>query len=313
MPRFSYFGRPLKVMPDDFDAQSEKLHKMLAAAGLGSRREMEELIASGAASINGHPARVGDRVRPADVVRVHGRVVHLPWQKTLPRVLMYHKPEGEIVSRDDPEGRPSVFDRLPRLKGQRWISVGRLDFNTEGLLIFTTHGELANRLSHPRYEVEREYAVRILGELTQEQMQRLSTGVELEDGLAKLDSIVAAGGEGANQWYRLVLKEGRNREVRRLFEALGLTVSRLIRVRFGPIALPPRLKRGMLQDLSDEEVEQLLDWCGLGQPAPADGRRTGQPERHGKGLHPHRLRQKPTAETPGSKPPARPPGKPRGR
>lgn len=314
MPRFSYFGRPLKVMPDDFQAQSEKLHKMLAAAGLGSRREMEELIASGAASINGKPAQVGDRVKPADVVRVHGRVVHLPWQRTLPRVLMYHKPEGEIVSRDDPEGRPSVFDRLPRLKGQRWISVGRLDFNTEGLLVFTTHGELANRLSHPRYEVEREYAVRILGELSPEQTERLLSGIELDDGVARVDSIVPAGGEGANQWYRLVLKEGRNREVRRLFEALGLTVSRLIRVRFGPIVMPPRLKRGMLHDLSDEEVQQLLDWCGLGQPAPADGRRTGQPERHGKGLHPYRLRQKPAAETSGgTKKPARPPSNPRGR
>lgn len=312
MPRFSYFGRPLKVMPDDYEAQSEKLHKMLAAAGLGSRREMEELIASGAASINGQTAQVGDRVKPADVVRVHGRVVHLPWQRRLPQVLMYHKPEGEIVSRHDPEGRPTVFDRLPRLKGQRWISVGRLDFNTEGLLVFTTHGELANRLSHPRYEVEREYAVRILGELRPEQTERLLSGIELDDGMARVDSIVPAGGEGANQWYRLVLKEGRNREVRRLFEALGLTVSRLIRVRFGPIAMPPRLKRGMLQVLSDEEVQQLLAWCGLAQPAPADARRAGLPARHGKGLHPQRPRQNPTAEATGTKRSTRPPGKPRG-
>lgn len=311
MPRFSYFGRPLKVMPDDHEAQSEKLQKMLAAAGLGSRREMEALIASGAASINGQPAQVGDRVKPADVVRVHGRVVHLPWQRTLPRVLLYHKPEGEIVSRDDPEGRPSVFDRLPRLKGQRWISVGRLDFNTEGLLVFTTHGELANRLSHPRYEVEREYAVRILGELDREQTDRLLSGIELDDGMARVDSIVPAGGEGANQWYHLVLKEGRNREVRRLFEALGLTVSRLIRVRFGPITMPPRLKRGMLQALSDEEVQRLLEWCGLGLAAPADGRRAGQPARHGKGLHPYRLRQNPMAAASDTKQLARPPGKPR--
>lgn len=313
MPRFSYYGRPLKVMPDDYETQSEKLHKMLAAAGLGSRREMEELIASGAASINGQPAQVGDRVRPTDVVRIHGRVVHLPWRKTQPRVLMYHKPEGEIVSRDDPEGRPSVFDRLPRLKGQRWISVGRLDFNTEGLLVFTTHGELANRLSHPRYEVEREYAVRILGELDREQTDRLLSGIELDDGMARVDSIVPAGGEGANQWYRLVLREGRNREVRRLFEALGLTVSRLIRVRFGPIAMPPRLKRGMFQDLSDEEVRQLLDWCGLGQPAPADGRRSRQTARHGKEERPYRPGPDPTAEAPTTKQPGRPPGKPRGR
>lgn len=296
MPRFSYLGRPLKVLPEELVSQSEKLHKMLATAGLGSRRDMEALIASGGVSINGQPAKVGDRVKPDDVVRVHGRVVHLPWQRTLPRVLLYHKPEGEIVSRDDPEGRPSVFDRLPRLKGRRWISVGRLDFNTEGLLIFTTHGELANRLSHPRYGVEREYAVRILGELTPEQMQRLTTGVELEDGIAKVDSIVAAGGEGANQWYRLVLREGRNREVRRLVEALGLTVSRLIRVRFGPIAMPARLKRGMLQDLSEEEVEQLLDWCGLGSPAGSGGKRQVKPAAPGAYMHPYRRRLNQTAQ-----------------
>lgn len=309
MPRFSYYGRPLKALPEELVSQSEKLHKMLAAAGLGSRRDMEALIASGAATINGQPAQVADRVRPDDVVRVHGRVVHLPWQKALPRVLLYHKPEGEIVSRDDPEGRPSVFDRLPRLKGQRWISVGRLDFNTEGLLIFTTHGELANRLSHPRYEVEREYAVRILGELTTEQMQMLTTGVELEDGPAKLDSIVAAGGEGANQWYRLVLKEGRNREVRRLIEALGLTVSRLIRVRFGPIAMPARLKRGMLQELSEEEVGQLLDWCGLRLPAVLGGKRQVKPAAPGASRHPYRRRLNQTAQVKAH--PARSPGKPR--
>lgn len=310
MPRFSHAGRPLKALPEELVSQSEKLHKMLAAAGLGSRRDMEALIASGAASINGQPAQVGDRVKPDDVVRVHGRLVQLPWRKTLPRVLLYHKPEGEIVSRDDPEGRPSVFDHLPRLKGQRWISVGRLDYNSEGLLIFTTHGELANRLSHPRYEVEREYAVRIRGELSAEQMQRLTTGVELEDGSAKVDNIVAVGGEGANQWYRLVLKEGRNREVRRLIEAIGLTVSRLIRVRFGPIAMPARLKRGMLQDLSDAEVEKLLDWCGLGLPVTSGSRRQVKAALPGVGLLPRRRRLKQTAEV--IVPPARKPGKPRG-
>ncbi len=307
MPRFSYYGRPLKALPEELVSQSEKLHKMLAAAGLGSRRDMEALIASGAVTLNGRPAQLGERVKPVDVVRVHGRVIHLPWQKTLPRVLLYHKPEGEIVSRDDPEGRPSVFDRLPRLKGQRWISVGRLDFNTEGLLIFTTHGELANRLSHPRYQVEREYAVRILGELTPEQMQRLTTGVELEDGLAKVDSIVAAGGEGANQWYRLVLREGRNREVRRLIEALGLTVSRLLRVRFGPVIMPPRLKRGMLQDLTEAEVEQLMAWCGLALPPDNGGKRptrTGVPG----GFH-HPYRRRPSRTTRGIVTPERAPVK----
>jgi 23S rRNA pseudouridine2605 synthase len=189
MPRYSYLGRPLKALPDGPASQSEKLHKMLAAAGLGSRRDMEQLIARGAVTINGHPAQVGDRVGPTDVVRVHGRPVQLPWRRMLPRVLLYHKPEGEIVSRDDPQGRTSVFDKLPRLKGQRWISVGRLDYNTEGLLIFTTNGELANRLAHPRYEVEREYAVRVLGGLTPEQIAQLTEGIALEDGLARVESL----------------------------------------------------------------------------------------------------------------------------
>ena len=293
MPRFSYLGRPIKAAePTSGDAQGEKLHKMLAAAGLGSRRDMETLIAEGGVTVNGLPAKVGDRITAVDVVRVHGRPVRLPWEKTLPKVLLYHKPEGEIVSRDDPEGRPTVFTRLPRLKGQKWISIGRLDFNTEGLLVFTTSGELANRLSHPRYEVEREYAVRVLGELDKAKMDALIRGVDLEDGPARVESIVPADMEtdSANRWYRLVIKEGRNREVRRLFEALGLTVSRLIRVRFGPVAMPPRLKRGMLQDLTDDEVTRLLEWCGLGaaeKPAPGPGRKA---EGAGKVAHPYRRR-----------------------
>lgn len=294
MPRFSYKGRPLKAAPDaETSGQSEKLHKMLAAAGLGSRRDMEAVIAEGGATINGQPAKVGDRVTPGDEVKLHGRLVRLQWQPTLPKVLLYHKPEGEIVSKDDPEGRPSVFDRLPRLKGQRWISIGRLDFNTEGLLIFTTSGELANRLSHPRYEVEREYAVRVLGELEPAQMDTLLRGVELEDGTARVESIVQADldTDSANRWYRLVIMEGRNREVRRLFEALGLTVSRLIRVRFGPVAMPPRLKRGMLQDLTDDEVTRLLEWCDLGAPdkaRPGPARKADPAA--GKVAHPYRRR-----------------------
>lgn len=294
MPRYSFLGRPLKAMPDDPASQSEKLHKMLAAAGLGSRRDMEQLIASGAVSINGQPAQVGDRVGPTDVVRVHGRPVQLPWRRTLPRVLLYHKPEGEIVSRDDPQGRPSVFDKLPRLKGQRWISVGRLDYNTEGLLIFTTNGELANRLAHPRYEVEREYAVRVLGGLSPEQIAQLTEGIALEDGLARVESLQPAGGEGANQWYRLVIKEGRNREVRRLIEALGLTVSRLIRVRFGPIAMPARLKRGMLLDLEEHEVMELLKWCGLTRLLPAGEGGAGRDAREAS-AQPRRARGRPAA------------------
>ena len=198
MPRYSFLGRPLKADPDA-EAQSEKLHKMLATAGLGSRREMEALIETGAVTLNGETAKVADRVKPGDQVRVKGRPVKLVWEESLPKVLIYHKPEGEIVSRDDPDGRPSVFNKLPRLKGQRWISIGRLDFNTEGLLIFTTSGELANRLSHPRYEVEREYAVRIFGELTEGQMTQLTEGIELEDGPASFDSIRPQGGKTAKE------------------------------------------------------------------------------------------------------------------
>jgi len=289
MPRYSFLGRPLKADPEA-EAHSEKLHKMLAAAGLGSRRDMEALIESGAVTLNGQPAKVADRVKPGDEVRVKGRAVKLVWEESLPKVLIYHKQEGEIVSRDDPEGRLSVFDKLPRLKGQRWISVGRLDFNTEGLLVFTTSGELANRLSHPRYEVEREYAVRVLGELTKEHMDTLTAGIELDDGVAQVENIFAVGGEGANQWYQLVIKEGRNREVRRLFEALGLTVSRLIRVRFGPIAMPPKVKRGMFLDLTDAQVRELLKWCGLESSLPAKkplGRRGEDASKIG---HPYRRR-----------------------
>ena len=174
-------------------------------------------------------------------------------------MLLYHKPEGEIVSRDDPQGRPSVFDKLPQLRSSKWISIGRLDYNTSGLLIFTTDGELANRLMHPRFEVEREYAVRIIGRLTEEQTRALTSGVELEDGLAKFDQLSDEGGEGSNRWYRVTLKEGRNREVRRLFEAVGLMVSRLMRVRFGPINLPPRLKRGKSIELDEAETRRLLE------------------------------------------------------
>jgi len=272
MPRYSYMGRPLKVRTEELDDRSEKLHKALASAGMGSRRDMEQLIADGRVQLNGQLAKVGDRVKPGDLVKVNGRVVRLGWKKQLPRVLIYHKQEGEIVSRDDPEGRPSVFEHLPPVRGGRWITVGRLDFNTEGLMVFTTDGELANRLSHPRYEVEREYAVRLLGALDAEKMNTLLNGVELDDGIARVDSIVPAGGEGVNQWYHLVIREGRNREVRRLMEHMGLTVSRLIRVRFGPIAMPARLKRGMKEELPEAEVETLLRWCGL-ESEPASAKR----------------------------------------
>lgn len=235
-----------------------KLQKLLAQKGLGSRREMEALIAAGEVSVNGKVAIVGDRVGPEDVVRIGKRIIRLNLEESLPKVLLYHKPEGEIVSRDDPEGRPSVFDKLPHLRSSKWIAIGRLDFNTSGLLIFTTDGVLANRLMHPRFEMEREYAVRILGELTAEQMKQLTTGIELEDGVAAFSYLAEQGGEGINHWYRVILKEGKNREVRRMFEAIGLTVSRLMRVRFGPINLPPRIKRGQWLELDEKETRQLL-------------------------------------------------------
>ena len=229
---------------------------MLAGAGLGSRREMEQWIAAGRVSVNGEPAGIGTRVSADDRLQVDGRPVRLKRNATV-RVLLYHKPVGEIVSRDDPDGRPEVFDKLPRLRAAKWVAIGRLDFNTSGLLIFTTSGELANRLMHPRHSIEREYAVRVLGELREDQIQALRTGVPLADGEAHLDSIADAGGQGSNHWYNVVLSEGRNREVRRLFEALNLTVSRLMRVRFGPIALPSHLKRGQMRELDDAEIARL--------------------------------------------------------
>ncbi len=247
------------------EQQGERLQKVLAQAGIGSRREMEEWIAAGRVTVNGEVATLGMRVQEGDVVRADRRVVHVKLQgEKLPRVLLYHKQEGEIVSRDDPEQRATVFDKLPRLRGQKWTAIGRLDFNTSGLLVFTTSGELANRLMHPRFEVEREYAVRVQGEMTPEQMrQMVKQGIELEDGPVKFEKLSDEGGEGFNHWYRLVLKEGRNRIVRRTFEALGLPVSRLMRVRFGIINLPPRLKRGMLAELGEGEVRQVMDWAGL--------------------------------------------------
>ena len=240
---------------------------MLAGAGLGSRREMERWIAAGRVSVNGETASVGTRISAGDRVQVDGRPVRLQ-QGAAARVLLYHKPTGEIVSRDDPEGRPEVFDKLPRLRGAKWTAVGRLDFNTSGLLIFTTSGELANRLMHPRHSIEREYAVRLIGELSEEQMQTLRTGVQLDDGPAHLDGIEDAGGRGSNHWYNVVLSEGRNREVRRLFEALNLTVSRLMRVRFGPLTLPSYLKRGQMRELDEAEIGRLLAALEF-QPAAA--------------------------------------------
>ena len=248
-----------------------KLQKALADIGVGSRREIDGWIAAGRVQVNGEPAQVGQRVMPGDRVRVNGKMVQLRLTPRVPRVLLYHKPEGEIVSRDDPGGRPTVFSRLPRLKSGRWIAIGRLDFNSCGLLLFTNDGALANQMMHPRYGIEREYAVRLLGQIDDETRARLLEGIELEDGLAHFNHLVDAGGEGANHWYRLSLGEGRNREVRRMFEAVGLQVSRLMRVRYGPIVLPPRLRRGQVVDLPPDDVRRLVRSAGRPSvpPAPA--------------------------------------------
>jgi 23S rRNA pseudouridine2605 synthase len=273
-----------RVVKQALVAQSEKLHKVLADAGVGSRRDMEELIVAGRVSVNGEPAHVGQRVAPSDIVRINGKP--LPQRRAAsgrpPRVLLYHKPAGEISTQDDPEGRPTVFDKLPRVGGGRWVAVGRLDFNTEGLLLFSTSGELANRLMHPRYEVEREYAVRTLGELTAAQQQKLLDGVTLDDGPAHFSKLEDAGGAGVNHWYRAILAEGRNREVRRMFDAVGLEVSRLIRIRYGAVQLPRSLARGRFQELSSEWVQAWMHDLGIGTDELRGERPAGQSKPNGK-------------------------------
>ena len=275
------------------DAVTPKLHKVLADAGIGSRREMEELIIAGRVSVNGEPAHIGQRVGANDVVKVNGRPITRPNASKPPRIILYHKPAGEIVSHDDPAGRATVFARLPKIRVGKWLSVGRLDLNTEGLLILTTSGELANRLMHPRYGAEREYAVRVLGELGEEQQAQLLKGIELEDGKAQFGSFEYLGGEGSNRWYRVTLNEGRNREVRRMFEAVGVTVSRLIRTRFGEVVLPRNLRRGRWEELDGTLVTALMVQLGLLRDdgeASAGGRRgqrgMSQPLSHDSALPP---------------------------
>ena len=251
---------PSSPKPPTNPPQAERLQKLLAAAGLGSRREIEGWIAAGRIRVNGAPAKLGDRAIPSDVVELDGVRIGLKAAASRPRVLLYHKPDGEMVTRSDPGGRPTVFERLPAIPGGKWVAVGRLDINTAGLLLLTDSGELANRLMHPRYEVEREYAVRVLGELTEEDRRRLLAGVQLEDGTARFDRLEPSGAaEGANRWYRVVLREGRNREVRRLFEALGRKVSRLLRVRYGPVSLPRDLRPGRWVELDAESVASIVN------------------------------------------------------
>ncbi|BEV73638.1 hypothetical protein THUN1379_31200 [Paludibacterium sp. THUN1379] len=257
-------ARKLRETRVDYDnLEPVRLQKALAQSGVGSRREMEEWIEAGLVLVNGQKATLGDKVVPHDRVTVKGNPIKLKWADRLPRVILYHKQEGEIVTRDDPQGRVTVFDRLPQAKTSRWVAIGRLDINTSGLIILTTSGELANNMMHPSFEVEREYAVRVLGELTDEQRREMCQEIELEDGPARFERIIDQGGEGVNHWYRVIIKEGRNREVRRMFEHFGLQVSRLMRVRFGQIGLPPRLKRGQFYELNEVEVAAVMKWAHL--------------------------------------------------
>jgi 23S rRNA pseudouridine2605 synthase len=250
---------PSSPKPPTSPPQAERLQKLLAAAGYGSRRQIEAWIAAGRVSLNGAPARLGDRAGTGDRIELDGKPLALKPAGARPRVLLYHKPDGEMVTRSDPGGRPTVFARLPPIPGGKWVAVGRLDINTAGLLLVTDSGELANRLMHPRYEVEREYAVRVLGALSPENRTKLLSGVRLDDGIGRFDRLEPSGAaEGANRWYRVVLREGRNREVRRLFEAVGCKVSRLLRVRYGPVELPRDLRPGNWIELDGKTVAEIV-------------------------------------------------------
>ena len=265
--------------------RSIRLHKALADAGLGSRRQIEEWIAAGRVTVNGTVAETGASIEGSENVCVDGRPVYLSSAPRRTRVLAYYKPDGELITRDDPEGRPTVFEHLPPLRDGRWIAVGRLDLNTQGLLLLTSDGELANRLMHPSNGIERQYAVRVLGTVDADILQRLRDGVLLEDGVARFDDIVDAGGSGANHWYQVILREGRNREVRRLWESQGVTVSRLMRVRYGPIELPRGLRAGRWAELDARQINDLRFAVGLPPqkdetpafrgPRPGDSPRAG--------------------------------------
>jgi 23S rRNA pseudouridine2605 synthase len=277
------FKRVLSPLPE-----TPKLHKVLAQAGLGSRLEMEQLILQGRISVNAEPAHVGQRIQFGDTVKVNGKPIRVHISPPPPRVIAYHKPAGEVVTHDDPQNRPTVFRRLPRLFHGKWQSVGRLDLNTEGLLLLTSSGELANKLMHPRFGLEREYAVRVLGALNNEEKKRLLEGVMLDDGVAQFGSIEAGGGEGANCWYKVTISEGRNREVRRMFEAVGHAVSRLIRIRYGAMVLPRGLKRGAFVELGEQEILALTSAVSRAESRADPRGETGQPAGEGAEGQPRR-------------------------
>ena len=252
-------------------AETPKLHKVLAQSGMGSRLEMEQLILEGRISVNNEPAHIGQRIQFGDSIKVNGKPIRYRIDPPPARVIAYHKPVGEVVTHDDPQNRPTVFRKLPKLAQGKWQSVGRLDLNTEGLLLFTSSGELANNLMHPRFGLEREYAVRVLGALSKEEKQALLDGVQLDDGVAQFGSIEDGGGEGSNCWYRVTISEGRNREVRRMLEAVGHAVSRLIRIRYGAMLLPRGLKRGAWMELDDADIRALVQAAGGPRAARQDG------------------------------------------
>jgi 23S rRNA pseudouridine2605 synthase len=274
--RFDEDDATAEVMPPKRvllpQVETPKLHKVLAQAGLGSRLEMEQLILEGRISVNNEPAHIGQRIQFGDQVKVNGKPIRYRIDPPPARVIAYHKPVGEVVTHDDPQNRPTVFRKLPRLMQGKWQSVGRLDLNTEGLLLFTSSGELANKLMHPRFGLEREYAVRVLGALSNEEKQKLLDGVRLDDGMASFGSIEDGGGEGSNCWYRVTISEGRNREVRRMLESVGHAVSRLIRIRYGAMVLPRGLKRGAWLELDDSDIRALVQAAGADRPQAQENR-----------------------------------------
>jgi len=268
---------------------AERIQKMLSRAGYGSRREIERWIDEGIILVNGHTATTGQAIEETDQVILRGQRLRLSSRlQAKPQVLIYHKKVGEICTRNDPENRPTVFSNLPKPHSGRWIQVGRLDINTEGLLLFTTDGELANRLMHPSYEIEREYAVRVMGVVTEDIITALLSGVILEDGPAKFEKITYAGGEGINQWYHVVLHEGRNREVRRLWESAGLKVSRLTRVRYGSVSMPRYLRTGYCEELESKSLRSIYKSVKMTYEEPTPPKKSAAGKKEGSKKPKHR-------------------------